>query len=194
MFVPFKQHPCACIPCPLGHVRVARHEGAFGFLQPPTYDSVAGWHDAAVSAWEQADEHSTSSEERRLMALLPPFRPLNCRRPFTNMMLPLLRLLLRSALVPWFDGWTRDLDGLDLSLALKAHFCDAPCPSLLPSAFWLFTHGSAGKHKAGCGVVLCVEHGFGQDSFWSLLGWSHSCPDGATNNEAERSAILHAAT
>ena len=74
LFVPFGQHPCSCIPCPLGHLHVARHEGAFGFLQhragAPPSESVSRWHEIAVEAWDMAEEHSTSSDERWIFASL----------------------------------------------------------------------------------------------------------------------------
>ena len=106
-----------------------------------------------------------------------------------------LRTLLRSLLVPWLQGWTHDVSTLDLSPGLRAHFEHAPRPSLLPTAFWLFTDGSAGECTAGCGVVLCVEHAVGSDSLWSFLGWTgFACKPGTTNNEAESAAILLATT
>ena len=102
---------------------------------------------------------------------------------------------LRFVMLPWLEGWTRDLDDLDLPVAVRGHFSSAPCPSLLPSAFWVFTDGSACSHHVGCGVVLCVEHVTASESVWSFLGWSgHSCPVGSTNNDAESAAILQAAT
>ena len=427
-FVPFAQHPCSCIPCPLGHLRVARHEGAFGFLQhragPPTHESVSRWHESAMDTWGRAERHSTSSDERRMFAspdamhsdvsdidmcsnvtaddaaeavaigdtsrsgvvttairptgaddtaaglgfdeaatsllqvrarrnwakrpsdadalaagvvqwcvwtisgpswfaadkqatfcevdralrdggfgfgvaslvpvssgnfrliavpsvvmpqsvwalvqwpekgdsleclhvsdtvhslslrsglglldfalngipwlgaaqgffhgmhLLAAPRPLStatCIRPIAtpsrgNHQLPLLelsaaipafspdsvqglRLLLRSVMLPWLEGWTRDLSSLQLSPGLRSHFASAPTPALLPSAFWIFTDGSAGSCSAGCGLVLCVEHYVGSESLWTFLGWSgHVCPGGATNNEAESAAVLQAVT
>ena len=78
---------------------------------------------------------------------------------------------------------------------LRSHFELAPSPLHLPSAFWIFTDGSAGSGAAGCGVVLCVEHHVGAESHWTFLGWSgHACPAGATNNEAESAAVLQAVT
>ena len=286
-FVPFGQHPSACIPCPLGHLRVARHEGAFGFLQhcagPPLLDRLHGWHDVAFRAWEQADRHSTSSEERRILDgeviddtssgsgsdhhaqasgpvssdAVPP--PHSCSAPVSARSLPVgvhaavvddlvdasgaallqirafvlsapadvgpeaigagfrtiptpcrsnrlcpvvtapfagavdstsgvdlddvaptspvpvalapclppvsqvdsMRVLLRSVMVPWLQGWSRDLAGLDLSPALRRHFSQAPLPVDAPSAFWVFTDGSSTAAGAGCGNVLIAEHGVG---------------------------------
>ena len=103
--------------------------------------------------------------------------------------------LLRSVLVPWLDGWTRDVSCLRLPQPLASHFRESPAPTLAPDAFWLFTDGSAGSGSAGCGVVLCVEHFLEHGSDWSFLGWSgFTCSSGSTNNDAESAAILFAAT
>ena len=353
VFVPFGLHPCACIPCPLGHLHVARHEGAFGFLQhrsgSPVLERLFGWHDVAAQAWNHAEGYSTSSEERRLLdganmsdsdassvsaAAVPcsdapsnevvtfprsgshhvmasslphgllaavvddvpapsgtsllqvaaharhafsvpavaiasddckdvlgsclddmavtciapgPHAKLSaqcaglgdiptpCRSQSldvvadaedatctplalapdevadvaTGIPVPIvlaeclpslpsvdsMRCLLRSILVPWLQGWTRDVDGLDLPHSLQQHFLSAPVPFDAPVAFWIFTDGSSTEKGAGCGNVLIVEHSDGSAHRWSYLGWcGHALAAHCTNNDAESAGLRLAAT